>query len=355
MSAPTLGHPVVLGIETSCDETGVGLVSDGVLLGDALASSMDEHARYGGVVPEVAARAHLESMLPVLEQALQAASLDLAAVDAVAVTAGPGLSTAVQVGLASAKALAFALGKPLYGVHHLAGHAAVDALVHGPLPRRCVALVVSGGHTSLLLLGDLARDPVVHLGDTIDDAAGEAFDKVARVLGLPYPGGPAIDAAARAGDPAAVRFPRALTRPGDAPYGFSFSGVKTAVARWVEARADAGGEVPVADVAASFQEAVADVLTRKALAACREHDVDALLVVGGVAANSRVRALAEERCAAAGIELRVPPPRLCTDNGAMIAAVGDLLVRGGAPASGLALAADPSARLTGALLSGPWS
>jgi len=346
---------VVLGIETSCDETGVGLVSDGVLLGDALASSMDEHARFGGVVPEVAARAHLESMLPVLRQALQAASLDLAAVDAVAVTAGPGLSTAVQVGLASAKALAFALGRPLYGVHHLAGHAAVDALVHGPLPRRCVALVVSGGHTSLLLLGDLARDPVVHLGDTIDDAAGEAFDKVARVLGLPYPGGPAIDAAARAGDPTAIRFPRALTRPGDPAYGFSFSGLKTAVARWVEARVDAGGEVPVADVAASFQEAVADVLTRKALAACREHGVDALLVVGGVAANSRVRALAEERCAAAGIELRVPPPRLCTDNGAMIAAVGDLLVRGGAPASGLALAADPSAPLTGALLSGPWA
>jgi N6-L-threonylcarbamoyladenine synthase len=346
---------IVLGVESSCDETGVGLVSEGVLLGDALASSMDAHARFGGVVPEVAARAHLEAIVPVLHEALGKAELDLADVDAVAVTAGPGLSTAVQVGLASAKALAFALGKPLYGVHHLAGHAAVDVLEHGPLPRKCVALVVSGGHTSLLLLGDLARDPIVHLGDTIDDAAGEAFDKVARVLGLGYPGGPSIDKAARAGDPRAIAFPRALSRAQDPAYGFSFSGVKTAVARWVEARQDAGGEVPVADVAASFQEAVADVLTRKAVAACREHGVDALLLVGGVAANTRVRALAEERCAAAGIELRVPPIRLCTDNGAMIAAVGDLLVRAGAPASGLDLGADPSAPLTGALLAGPWS
>ncbi|MBB2900963.1 N6-L-threonylcarbamoyladenine synthase [Kineococcus radiotolerans] len=345
---------IVLGVESSCDETGVGLVSEGVLLGDALASSMDAHARFGGVVPEVAARAHLEAIVPVMHEALGKAGLDLADVDAVAVTAGPGLSTAVQVGLASAKALAFALGKPLYGVHHLAGHAAVDVLEHGPLPRRCVALVVSGGHTSLLLLGDLARDPIVHLGDTIDDAAGEAFDKVARVLGLGYPGGPSIDRAARDGDPRAIAFPRALSRAQDPAYGFSFSGVKTAVARWVEARQDAGGEVPVADVAASFQEAVADVLTRKAVAACREHGVDALLLVGGVAANTRVRALAEERCATAGLELRVPPIRLCTDNGAMIAAVGDLLVRAGAPASGLDLGADPSAPLTGALLAGPW-
>jgi N6-L-threonylcarbamoyladenine synthase len=346
---------IVLGIESSCDETGVGLVSDGVLLGDALASSMDAHARFGGVVPEVAARAHLESMMPVLHEALDKASVGLGDVGAVAVTAGPGLSTAVQVGLASAKALAFALGKPLYGVHHLAGHAAVDVLEHGPLPPKCVALVVSGGHTSLLLLGDLGRDPIVHLGDTIDDAAGEAFDKIARVLGLGYPGGPVVDKVARDGDPHAISFPRALSRPSDPAYGFSFSGVKTAVARWVEARVDAGGEVPVADVAASFQEAVADVLTRKAIAACREHGVGTLLVVGGVAANSRVRALAEERCAAAGIELRVPPIRLCTDNGAMIAAVGDLLVRAGAPASGLDLGSDPSAPLTGALLAGPWT
>ncbi|PPK93086.1 N6-L-threonylcarbamoyladenine synthase [Kineococcus xinjiangensis] len=345
---------VVLGIETSCDETGAGLVAEGRLLGDALSSSMSEHARFGGVVPEIAARAHLEAMLPVVREALTRASLDLSDVGAVAVTAGPGLSTAVQVGLASAKAFAFALDVPLYGVHHLAGHAAVDVLEHGPLPPRCVALVVSGGHTSLLLLGDLARDPIVHLGDTADDAAGEAFDKVARILGLPYPGGPSVDRAARDGDPRAIAFPRPLTRPSDPRYGFSFSGLKTAVARWVEARQGAGGDLPVADVAASFQEAVADTVTRKAVAACLDHGVDTLLVVGGVAANSRVRALAEERCAAAGIELRVPPMRLCTDNGAMIAAVGDLLVRAGAPASELRIPADPSAPLTGALLAGPW-
>ncbi|GAB7191735.1 tRNA (adenosine(37)-N6)-threonylcarbamoyltransferase complex transferase subunit TsaD [Kineococcus sp. NUM-3379] len=343
---------VVLGIETSCDETGAGLVAEGRLLGDALSSSMSEHARFGGVVPEIAARAHLHAMVPVVRQALAAAGLGLSDVGAVAVTAGPGLSTAVQVGLASAKAFAFALDVPLYGVHHLAGHAAVDVLEHGPLPQRCVALVVSGGHTSLLLLGDLARDPIVHLGDTTDDAAGEAFDKVARILGLPYPGGPSVDRAARDGDPRAIAFPRPLTRPSDPRYGFSFSGLKTAVARRVEAYGE--GEVPVADVAASFQEAVADTVTRKAVAACTDHGVDTLLVVGGVAANSRVRALAEERCAAAGIELRIPPMRLCTDNGAMIAAVGDLLVRAGAPASDLRLAADPSAPLTGALLAGPW-
>ncbi|GAA4971216.1 tRNA (adenosine(37)-N6)-threonylcarbamoyltransferase complex transferase subunit TsaD [Kineococcus glutinatus] len=346
---------VVLGIETSCDETGAGLVAEGHLLSDALSSSMDEHARFGGVVPEIAARAHLQAMLPVVRTALERASLEPGDVGAVAVTAGPGLSTAVQVGLAAGKALAFGLGVPLYGVHHLAGHAAADVLEHGPLPQRSVALVVSGGHTSLLLLGDLARDRVVHLGDTADDAAGEAFDKVARILGLPYPGGPSIDRAARDGDPRAIAFPRPLTRPSDPPYGFSFSGLKTAVARWVEHHGGPGGDgVAVADVAASFQEAVADTVTRKAVAACRDHGVDTLLVVGGVAANSRVRALAEERCAAAGIELRVPPMRLCTDNGAMIAAVGDALVRAGAPASPLGLGADPSAPLTGALLTGPW-
>ncbi|GGK43035.1 tRNA N6-adenosine threonylcarbamoyltransferase [Pilimelia terevasa] len=335
--------PLILGIETSCDETGVGLVRDGVLLGDALASSVAEHARFGGVVPEIAARAHLEALTPMVDQALAAAGVRLRDVDAVAATAGPGLATAVQVGLAAGKAYAVALDVPLYGVHHLAGHAAVDVLEHGPLPPRCVALVVSGGHTSLLLLGDLARDPVVHLGDTVDDAAGEAFDKVARLLGLPYPGGPVIDRVARDGDPRAIAFPRPMTGPRDPAYGFSFSGLKTAVARWVEGH---DGPPPVADVAASFQEAVADTLTRKAVAACREYAADTLLLVGGVAANSRVRGLAEERCAAAGVRLRVPAPRLCTDNGAMIAAVGDLLVRAGAAPAPLTLGARPSAVLT---------
>ncbi|MTK04434.1 tRNA (adenosine(37)-N6)-threonylcarbamoyltransferase complex transferase subunit TsaD [Micromonospora sp. CP22] len=343
--------PVVLGIETSCDETGVGIVADGVLLGDALATSMDEHARFGGVVPEVAARAHLHAVTPMVRHALDRAGFGFGDIDAVAVTAGPGLATAVQVGLAAGKAYALSLGVPLYGVHHLAGHAAVDVLEHGPLPHRCVALIVSGGHTSLLLIGDLARDPVVYLGDTVDDAAGEAFDKVARLLGLPYPGGPAIDRIAREGDPTAIALPRPMTGPHDPPYRFSFSGLKTAVARWVERPGDRA--VPVADVAASFQEAVADTLTRKALAACRDHQVDTLLLVGGVAANSRVRHLAETRCAAAGVRLRVPSPRLCTDNGAMIAAVGDLLVRADVAPDRLDLGADPSAVLHGALLHGP--
>lgn len=337
---------IVLGIETSCDETGVGLVEDGVLLGHALASSMDEHARFGGVVPEIAARAHVHAIVPTLDAALARSGVTLNDVGAIAVTAGPGLATALHVGVAAAKGLALALGVPLYGVHHLAGHAAADTLDHGPLPPRSVGLIVSGGHTSLLAVQDLVRTPIVHLSDTLDDAAGEAFDKVARLLGLPYPGGPAIDRAAREGDPTAVRLPRPLTGPRDPELGFSFSGLKTAVARYVARHPDAD----VADVAASFQEAVADVLTAKALLACRREDVETLVVVGGVAANSRVRALAQERCDAAGIELRVPRMELCTDNGAMIAAVGDLLVRDGAPASGLDIAVRPSVELQSALL-----
>jgi N6-L-threonylcarbamoyladenine synthase len=218
---------------------------------------------------------------------------------------------------------------------------AVDELQHGPLAEPSIALLVSGGHSSLLLVPDLARD-VEQLGRTIDDAAGEAFDKVARLLGLPFPGGPPIDRAAREGDPAAIDFPRGLTGPRDAPFDFSFSGLKTAVARWVEARERAGERVPVADVAASFQEAVADVLTAKAVRACREHGVDHLVLGGGVAANSRLRALAEERCAAAGVVLRVPSPRLCTDNGAMVAALGSRLVAAGVAPSPADLGADSS-------------
>jgi len=337
---------IVMGIETSCDETGVGFVQDGVLLGDALASSMDEHARFGGVVPEIAARAHLQAMVPTVHAALADADITLADVGAVAVTAGPGLATALHVGVAAAKAYSLALGVPLYGVHHLAGHAAADTLEHGPLPDRSVGLIVSGGHTSLLGVRDLVRTPIVHLSDTMDDAAGEAFDKVARLIGLPYPGGPSIDKAARDGDRDAVRFPRPLTGPNDPPLGFSFSGLKTAVARYVEANPDANAE----DVAASFQEAVADVLTAKALRACRDQDVKTLVIVGGVAANSRIRELAQERCDAAGVELRVPPMRLCTDNGAMIAAVGDLLVRDGASGSAPDFSAIPTVELTQAQL-----
>jgi N6-L-threonylcarbamoyladenine synthase len=340
-------QPLVLGIETSCDETGVGLVRGTTLLADALATSVDEHARFGGVVPEVASRAHLEAMVPTLRRACDAAGVGLRDVDAIAVTAGPGLAGALLVGVASAKALALALGVPIYGVNHLAAHVAVDQLQHGPLPEPTMALLVSGGHSSLLLVPDVTAD-VRPLGATIDDAAGEAFDKVARVLGLPFPGGPHIDRAASDGE-ITIDFPRGLTSRRDLErhrFDFSFSGLKTAVARWVEAREASGEPVPVADVAASFQEAVVDVLTRKALMACAENGVEHLVVGGGVAANSRLRALAQERCDAAGVTLRVPRPSLCTDNGAMVAALGaEMVSRGRVPGS-LGLPADSSMPVT---------
>jgi N6-L-threonylcarbamoyladenine synthase len=338
-----MSGPLVLGIETSCDETGAGIVRGGQLLADEVASSMDQHARFGGVVPEVASRAHLEAMVPVLEGAFAKAGVRPSDIDAVAVTAGPGLAGALMVGVAAAKAYAYALGKPLYGVNHLAAHVAVDQLEHGPLPSPCIALLVSGGHSSLLLVPDVTG-AVQPLGATIDDAAGEAYDKVARLLGLPFPGGPPIDRAAASGDPGAIRFPRAKYH--DGTLDFSFAGLKTAVARWVEARHDAGSPVPVADVAASFQEAVADVLTRKAVQACQQHGVSDLVIGGGVAANSRLRALAAARCEPAGIRLRVPRPGLCTDNGAMVAALGASMVAAGHPPSSLALPADSSLPVT---------
>ncbi len=338
-----MSAPLVLGIESSCDETGVGLVRGHELLADAVASSVDEHARFGGVVPEVASRAHLEAMVPATERALRIAGVRLAQVDAFAVTAGPGLAGALLVGVCAAKAYALALGKPLYGVNHLAAHICADQLEHGPLPAPAIALLVSGGHSSLVLVTDVTAQ-IKPLGATIDDAAGEAYDKVARLLGLPFPGGPPIDAAARAGDPGSVTLPRAKYRDGTSD--FSFSGLKTAVARWVEAREAAGEPVPVADVAASFQEAVADVLTRKAVDACAAHDVGHLVISGGVAANSRLRALAAQRCEAAGIRLRVPRPGLCTDNGAMVAALGAELLAAGAAPSPLGFAADSALPVT---------
>ena len=340
--------PLVLGIETSCDETGVGIVRGQRLLVDAVASSVELHARFGGVVPEVASRAHLEAMVPMIDRACREADIRLDDLDAIAVTAGPGLAGALLVGVAAAKSLAVALGKPLYGVNHLAAHVAVDIVEHGPLPEPTLALLVSGGHSSLLLVPDVTLD-VRSLGSTIDDAAGEAFDKVARVLGLPFPGGPQVDRIATKGNSAFVRFPRGLTSGRDMErhrFDFSFSGLKTSVARWVEARELAGEPVPVADVAASFQEAVVDVLTRKAVLACRAQGVDDLLVGGGVAANTRLRAMAQERCDAAGIRLRVPRPGLCTDNGAMVAALGALMVARGRAASALDLPADSSMPVT---------
>ncbi|QKT09063.1 tRNA (adenosine(37)-N6)-threonylcarbamoyltransferase complex transferase subunit TsaD [Gordonia sp. X0973] len=341
---------IVMGIESSCDETGVGIVewmpnrggSSAAagpvrLLADEVASSVAEHARYGGVVPEVASRAHLEAMVPTMRRALAAAGIEKP--DAIAVTIGPGLAGALLVGVAAAKAYALAWEVPLYAVNHLGGHVAVDTLEHGPMPP-CIALLVSGGHTHLLRVTDLG-EPIEELGTTVDDAAGEAFDKVARLLGLGYPGGPAIDELARDGDATAIAFPRGMTGPRDARYDFSFSGLKTAVARYVEGCERRGEEVPMADVAASFQEAVADVLTKKALRACADFDVDTLVLGGGATANSRIRSLAQERCDAAGITLRVPKPRLCTDNGVMIATLGAHVIAGGAAPSPLTVATDP--------------
>jgi N6-L-threonylcarbamoyladenine synthase len=339
---------LVLGLETSCDETGVGIVRGETLLFDAIASSVDEHARFGGVVPEVASRAHLEAMVPTIERATREAGIKLADLDAIAVTSGPGLAGALMVGVAAAKSLAVALGVPLYGVNHLASHVAVDIVEHGPLPEPTLAMLVSGGHSSLLLVPDVTHD-IRSLGSTIDDAAGEAFDKVARVLGLPFPGGPHIDRMAREGDRIAIDFPRGLTTGRDMEryrFDFSFSGLKTAVARWVQAREAAGEPVPVADVAASFQEAVTDVLTRKAVLACKEHGVMNLQIGGGVAANSRLRAMAQERCDAAGIALRVPRPGLCTDNGAMVASLGAQMLLKGRQPSELGLPADSSMPVT---------
>ncbi|WP_371481063.1 tRNA (adenosine(37)-N6)-threonylcarbamoyltransferase complex transferase subunit TsaD [Kitasatospora sp. NBC_00315] len=338
-------EPLVLGIETSCDETGVGIVRGTTLLADAVASSVNDHARFGGVVPEIASRAHLEAMIPTIRRALDTAGVKPSDLDGIAVTAGPGLAGALLVGVSAAKAYAWALDKPLYGVNHLASHICVDQLEHGPLPSPTMALLVSGGHSSLLLSEDITSD-VRPLGATIDDAAGEAFDKVARVLGLGFPGGPAIDRRAREGDPRAIAFPRGLTGPRDPEYDFSFSGLKTAVARWVEAKRRAGEDVPVADVAASFQEAVTDVLTRKAVKACKDSGVDHLMIGGGVAANSRLREMAQQRCDKAGIRLRVPRPGLCTDNGAMVAALGAEMVRRGRPASATDLSADSSLPVT---------
>jgi N6-L-threonylcarbamoyladenine synthase len=342
--------PLVLGIETSCDETGVGIVHGSTLLADAVASSVDEHARFGGVVPEVASRAHLEAMVPTLERACETAGVQLHEIDAVAVTSGPGLAGALLVGVAAAKALAIGLGKPIYGVNHLAAHVAVDQLEHGPLPEPCLAMLVSGGHSSLLRVTDVTGHAggITPLGATIDDAAGEAFDKVARLLGLPFPGGPHIDREARQGS-VTIDFPRGLTSRRDLErhrFDFSFSGLKTAVARWVETQQRDGVDLDVADVAASFQEAVCDVLVRKALDAAGAHGIDHLLIGGGVAANSRLRAMATERAEAQGVRVRVPRPGLCTDNGAMVAALGAELVARGRTPSALDLPADSSQPVT---------
>ncbi len=339
-----MSQPIVLGIETSCDETAIGIVQGRTLLANVIASSVEEHARFGGVVPEIASRAHLEAMMPSIEKALTDSKLTLADIDAVAVTAGPGLVGALLVGVASASGLALGLGKPLYGVNHLAAHVSVDFLTHDQPLDPTIALLVSGGHSSLLQVDDITQT-ITKLGATMDDAAGEAFDKIARVMQLGFPGGPAIDALAKSGNATAINFPRGLTTSQDwetRPFDFSFSGLKTAVARYLESTPN----YAKTDVAASFQESVVDVLMLKAIAACKESGIDSLAIAGGVAANSRLRAVATERCEKAGIRLRIPSPALCTDNGAMVAALGSLMVAAGRSPSPIAFDADSGLPVT---------
>ena len=331
---------IILGIESSCDETGVGIIdlaADGTMtiLADAVASSMDQHARFGGVVPEIASRAHLEAMQPVMHAALSEAGIT--APDVVAATVGPGLAGALLVGASAAKAYAAAWGVPFYGVNHLGGHVAVANLEGEPLPH-AIALLVSGGHTQLLEVTAVGK-PMRELGSTLDDAAGEAYDKVARLLGLGYPGGPIIDKLAQQGNKKAIAFPRGLK---NSSYDFSFSGLKTAVARYVEQAERNNSTISIEDVCASFQEAVCDVLTLKAIRACKDTGAQVLLLGGGVAANSRLRELAGRRCQSAGIELRVPRFTLCTDNGVMIAALAAQLIHEGAQPSALSIGTDTS-------------
>ena len=335
-----MSEPLVLGIETSCDETAVGIVRGRTLLANVIASSVEEHARFGGVVPEIASRAHLEAMQPTIKKALADAKVSLSDIDAIAVTVGPGLVGALLVGVGSAAGLAIGLDKPIYAVNHLSAHISVDYLTHQQEIQPTIALLVSGGHSSLLQVNDITSS-VVKLGQTIDDAAGEAFDKIARVMKLGFPGGPAIDAIAKEGNATAIDFPRGLTTSNDwktRPYDFSFSGLKTAVARYLESMPD----YVRADVAASFQEAIVDVLMIKALAACKESGIESLVIAGGVAANSRLRAVAAARCEKAGISLRIPAPGLCTDNGAMVASLGSLMVSAGRAPSPVAFDADSS-------------
>ncbi|MGQ9486903.1 MAG: tRNA (adenosine(37)-N6)-threonylcarbamoyltransferase complex transferase subunit TsaD [Armatimonadota bacterium] len=306
----------VLGIETSCDETSVAVVRDGVeILSNLIASQVDIHALTGGVVPEVAARKHVERLSVLIQEALHQAGIGYGEIDLIAVTNRPGLVGALMVGVSAGKALAYALGKPIVAVHHLEGHIASNFLTAPDLRFPFVCLIVSGGHTDLHIVEGHGRRR--RLGSTRDDAAGEAFDKAARLLGLGYPGGPVIDRTAKRGAPKAIAFPRAWLEEGS--YDFSFSGLKTALLRYVQ---QAGDALNVADAAASFQEAVVEVLVNRAVRAAEEYGVPRIAVCGGVAANSRLKEAMSEEAGKRGYHLVVPPPVLCTDNAAMIAAAG---------------------------------
>lgn len=309
---------LILGIESSCDETAASVVKNGrEVLSNAISSQIDIHTLYGGVVPEIASRKHIERINQVIKEGLSQAGVTLADIDAIAVTYGPGLVGALLVGVAEAKAIAFAAKKPLVGVHHIEGHISANYIENKELEPPFLCEIISGGHTHLVIVKDYGEFEI--LGRTRDDAAGEAFDKVARAVGLGYPGGPKIDKTAKEGDPFAIEFPRAHLEDS---YDFSFSGLKSAVLNYLNKCRMTGEEISVPDVAASFQQAVVDVLTDNALRAAKEYKADKLALAGGVASNSALRAAFKEKCEKAGIALYAPSPIYCTDNAAMIACAG---------------------------------
>ncbi len=309
------GKILCLAIESSCDETSVALVLNGrEVLSNVIASQIDVHKAFGGVVPEIASRHHLNNINNVVSQALKEADCTLDEIDFIGVTYGPGLVGALLIGLATAKAFSLALGKPLVGVHHIQGHISANFIEHKELEPPFMALVISGGHTNIVEVDDYNSCRV--LGGTRDDAAGEAYDKVARVLGLGYPGGPLIDKIAKEGNPEAVAFKRVFLEKDSLD--FSFSGIKTGVLNYINNEKQAGREINVPDVAASFQQAVLDVIVAKAVSAACDMGKDKLVIAGGVAANSKLRQMLDEKCKEKGIELYYPSPILCTDNAAMI-------------------------------------
>jgi N6-L-threonylcarbamoyladenine synthase len=333
--------PLLLGIETSCDETGVAVIEGSTVLSSVLASQTEAHSRFGGVVPEVAARAHVEAIRPLVHQALAQAGVHSDQLDAVAATRGPGLAGALVVGYSFGKGLAWSLDKPFYGIDHMEGHLFAPRLAFAEFEPPAVAILASGGHSQLIHVEAWGRYRV--LGATIDDAAGEAFDKLARYIGLGYPGGPAIDLESEHGDPDAIRFPRALA---DRPFDFSFSGLKTSVVTHLN-RARAAGTLPSRpDVAAAIQEAIVDVLVAKTLNAVEHTGVGAIAGGGGVLANRRLRQRLTEEASARGLGVFIPEASLCTDNGAMVAAVAANRLETGAPATSWDSDVDPGMRLS---------
>ena len=309
------GKTAILAIESSCDETAAAVVLEGrEMLSNVISSQIEIHKAYGGVVPEIASRHHLDNINPVVEQAMEEAEVSIDDIDAIGVTAGPGLIGALLIGLATAKAYALAASKPLIGVHHIQGHICANFIAHPDLEPPFMALIISGGHTNIVEVTDYNSCSI--LGSTRDDAAGEAYDKVARVLGLGYPGGPLIDEMAKKGDPEAVQFKRVYLEKGSLD--FSFSGIKTGVLNYINSEKQQGREIDVADVAAGFQEAVLEVVVDKTMDAALSRGEKRIVLAGGVAANSRLRQMLKERCDKEGLGLYYPPPILCTDNAAMI-------------------------------------